>query len=76
MSVNGPEIEQLLAELHLGGCHIQKVVQRDFRNLYLQLFRPPKAWWLRICLEHPWVQFHRVSAEVKESVATSGLKTS
>lgn len=59
MSLNSPEIDAILDELELAGQHIQKVIQPDFRNLYLQLFRPPGAWWLRICLEHPWVRLHR-----------------
>jgi predicted ribosome quality control (RQC) complex YloA/Tae2 family protein len=58
MSLNSSEIDQVLAELQLPGHHIQKVIQPDFKNLYLQLFRPPQAWWLRVCLENPWVRFH------------------
>jgi predicted ribosome quality control (RQC) complex YloA/Tae2 family protein len=58
MSLNGSEIDAILDELRLTGNHVQKVIQNDFRNLYLQLFRPPRAWWLRICLENPAVRFH------------------
>jgi predicted ribosome quality control (RQC) complex YloA/Tae2 family protein len=58
MSLNGSEIDTILDELALTGNHVQKVIQTDFRNLYLQLFRPPRAWWLRICLENPSVRFH------------------
>jgi len=66
MSLNGSEIDALLDELRLTGNHVQKVIQSDFRNLiqsdfrnlYLQLFRPPRAWWLRVCLENPAVRFH------------------
>lgn len=58
MSLNNAEIDLVLGELDLPGHSIQKVVQSGFRNLYLQLFRPPRAWWLRICLEHPRVRFH------------------
>ncbi len=58
MSLNAAEIDQVLAELELPGHHIQKIIQYDFRNLYLQVFRPPAAWWLRVCLENPRVRFH------------------
>ncbi|TVR69142.1 MAG: DUF814 domain-containing protein [Spirochaetaceae bacterium] len=59
MSLNNGEIELILRELDLPGHSIQKVIQSDFRNLYMELFRPPGAWWLRVCLEHPRVRFHR-----------------
>jgi predicted ribosome quality control (RQC) complex YloA/Tae2 family protein len=61
MSLNSPEIDQILDELDLPGQHIQKIIQKDFRNLYLQVFRPPQAWWMRISLENPWVRFHATS---------------
>lgn len=61
MSLNSPEIDQILEELDLPGQHVQKIIQSDFRNLYLQIFRPPQAWWLRICLENPWVRLHATS---------------
>lgn len=58
MSLNSPEIDAILGELPLSGSHIQKVIQRDFKNLYLSIYAPPEAWWLRICLEHPYVRVH------------------
>lgn len=61
MSLNAPEIDRILSELDLPGHHVQKVIQPDFRNLAVQFFRPPSAWWLRICLENPMVRFHRTS---------------
>ena len=61
MSLNSPEIDQILEELDLPGQHVQKIIQSDFRNLYFQIFRPPQAWWLRICLENPWVRLHATS---------------
>ncbi len=61
MSINSAEIDGILAELDLTGQHIQKVIQPDFRNLYLQLFRPPRSWWLRVCLENPYVRFHETA---------------
>lgn len=59
MSLNSPEIDAILSELPLPGSHVQKVIQRDFKNVYLSIFTPPGTWWLRICLEHPYVRFHR-----------------
>lgn len=59
MSLNHREIDQILQELALPGCAVQGVVQPDFRNLFLQLFRPPRAFWVRICLATPWVRLHR-----------------
>jgi predicted ribosome quality control (RQC) complex YloA/Tae2 family protein len=59
MSLNAPEIDAILEELPLAGSHIQKVIQPDFRNLYFSIYTPPKAWWLRVSLEHPRVRLHR-----------------
>lgn len=61
MSINSAEVDGILEELNLTGQHIQKVIQPDFRNLYLQLFRPPRAWWMRVCLENPYVRFHETT---------------
>lgn len=60
MSLNNGEVDLILRELDLPGHSIRNVVQSDFRNLYLELFRPPRAWWLRICLEHPRVRLHEI----------------
>ena len=58
MSLNSPEIDAILDELPLSGSHIQKVIQRDVKNLYFSVYAPPEAWWLRVCLEHPYVRLH------------------
>ena len=69
MSLTNSEIDLVLHELPLRSSRIQRVIQPDFKNLYLQLYNPTEsppvddrtpqtAWWLRICLEHPWVRFH------------------
>lgn len=59
MSLNATEIDLVLSELDLAGGHPQKVVQTDFKNLYLSIYTSPRAWWLRIAIEHPYVRFHR-----------------
>ncbi len=61
MSLNHAEITLVLKELDLPGWAVEKVVQRDFRNIFLQLFRPPRGMLLHICLQHPRVRLHRVS---------------
>lgn len=60
MSLNHAEITAVLQELDLPGWAVEKVVQRDFRNIYIQLFRPPRGMLLHICLQHPRVRLHRV----------------
>lgn len=62
MSLNATEIDLVLSELPLVGGHIQKVIQVDFKNLYLSIYTPPRAWWFLISVEHPWVRIHRTSA--------------
>jgi predicted ribosome quality control (RQC) complex YloA/Tae2 family protein len=59
MSLNAPEIDLVLSEITLVGGHVQKALQPDFKNLYLSIYTPPRAWWLRICVQHPRVRLHR-----------------
>lgn len=61
MSLNAAEIDLVLSELEITGGHPQKVIQSDFKNLYISIYTPPRAWWLRIVIEHPYVRFHRSS---------------
>lgn len=58
MSLNWREIDAVLAELDLGGSFVQSVVQPDFRNLYLEIFRPGRRFFLRICLETGRTRLH------------------
>ena len=51
MSLNWREIDAVLDELDLEGCHVQQVIQPDFRNLYLGMFVPGRRFQLRVCLE-------------------------
>jgi len=59
MSLNATEIDLVLSELEIVGGHPQKVIQADFKNLFISIYTPPHAWWLRITIEHPYVRFHR-----------------
>ncbi len=58
MSLNWREIDAVLDELDLPGSHIQQVVQPDFRNLYLEVFRPGRRLRLRVCLETGLTRIH------------------
>ncbi len=40
MSLNCVEIDKILEEISLSGCHIQKIKQPDFHSLFLELYRP------------------------------------
>ena len=58
MSLNWREIDAVLDELDLAGSHVQRVVQPDFRNLFLEIFRPGRRFFLRICLETATSRIH------------------
>ena len=58
MSLNWREIDAVLAELDLPGSFLQDVVQTDFRNLYLEIFRPGRRFHLRISLETGKTRLH------------------
>lgn len=58
MSLNWREIDAVLAELDLPGSFVQQVIQPDFRNLYLEIFRPGERFHLRICLETGRTRLH------------------
>ncbi|MFW6291415.1 MAG: NFACT family protein, partial [Spirochaetota bacterium] len=58
MSLNWREIDAVLAELDLAGSYVQQVIQPDFRNLYLEIFRPGRRFYLRICLETGRTRIH------------------
>ena len=61
MSLNWKEIDLALDELALPGSFVQQVMQPDFRNLYLEVFRPGARCYLRICLETGATRLHRTS---------------
>ena len=58
MSLNWREIDAVLAEIDLAGSHVQRVIQPDFRNLFLEIFRPGRRFHLRICLETGTSRIH------------------
>lgn len=58
MSLNWKEINLVLRELQLEGCHIQQIFQRDYRNIYFQMYRPGETFYLRICLEQGKTRVH------------------
>lgn len=58
MSLNWREIDAVLAELDLPGAFVQQVIQPDFRNLYLEIFRPGSRFFLRIALETGKTRIH------------------
>ena len=58
MSLNWKEIDRILEELTLEGAHIRQIFQRDYRNVYVQLFSPAKSCYVRICLEQGHVRLH------------------
>ncbi|MFW5689928.1 MAG: NFACT family protein, partial [Spirochaetota bacterium] len=58
MSLNWREIDAVLDEAELAGTHVQQVIQPDFRNLYLEIFRPGNRFYLRICFETGKTRIH------------------
>jgi len=59
VSLNWKEIDLVLEELDLPGCQIQKVVQPDYRRLFLGLFRPGEPFQLICSLEQGATRIHR-----------------
>jgi predicted ribosome quality control (RQC) complex YloA/Tae2 family protein len=58
MSLNWKEIEAVLNELDLADSHIQQIFQRDYRNIYFQIYKPGNTMILRICLESGKTRLH------------------
>lgn len=63
MSLNWREIDAVLAELDLAGNYVQQVIQPDYRNLYLEIFRPGRRAFLRICLETGRTRIHTAAGK-------------
>jgi predicted ribosome quality control (RQC) complex YloA/Tae2 family protein len=59
LSLNWKEINQILAELPLAGCHIQKIRQPDFQTLLLDLHRPGNSFTLLFSLAPGRLRFHQ-----------------
>ena len=64
MSLNWREINLILEELSLVGCHLQKVVQPDFTSLVLDLYRPGDPFSMIISLESGKTRLHRLFREI------------
>ncbi|MFW5737872.1 MAG: NFACT RNA binding domain-containing protein [Spirochaetota bacterium] len=58
MSLNWREIDAVVSELDLPGAFVQQVIQPDFRNLYLEIFRPGRRLFVRISLETGKTRIH------------------
>lgn len=67
MSLNWREIDLVLEELDLSGSFVQQIVQPDFRNLMLRIYRPGDPLWLRICLETGKTRLHRDQRPAKNT---------
>lgn len=61
MSFNWKEINLVLEELRLPGCHIQQIRQPDYRSLVLGLYRPGDAFELYISLASGFTRLHRLT---------------
>ena len=64
MSLNWREIDLILAELRLEGCHIQDAIQPDFKGLVLKLYRPGEPFQLFIGLSADASRLHRLTRPV------------
>jgi predicted ribosome quality control (RQC) complex YloA/Tae2 family protein len=64
MSLNWKEIEKVLAELSLEGCHIQGIRQPDFHSLVLELFRPGGALRVYVNLAAGFSRIHRLNRKL------------
>lgn len=61
MSLNWREINLVLSELDLPGCHVQRIIQPDFSSLVLSLYRPGEPFDLFISLAGGKTRLHRLS---------------
>jgi len=59
VSLNWKEIDLILSELELPGCHIQKVKQPDYKTLLLELYRPGERMSLLVSLRQGATRLHR-----------------
>ncbi|WP_455382305.1 NFACT RNA binding domain-containing protein [Salinispira pacifica] len=61
MSLNWKEIDLLLSELSLPGCHVQGIHQPDYRTLLLELYRPGEPFLLLVSLAQGRARLHRTT---------------
>jgi len=60
VSLNWVEIDRVLAELPLAGCHLQGVRQSDYHQYFLEFYRPGRPITLAICLAPRQTRLHEV----------------
>lgn len=68
MSLNWCEIDQILEELPIVGCHIQKVTQPTYNSLVMELYRPGGGFTLMISLAQAKTRLHKVEKPKKGGV--------
>lgn len=61
MSLNWREIDRVLEELDLEDCHVQRVVQPDFRTVVFELYRPRERFHVLVSLEQGATRIHRLT---------------
>jgi predicted ribosome quality control (RQC) complex YloA/Tae2 family protein len=64
MALNWKEIEKVLAELSLEGCHVQGIRQPDFHSLALELFRPGGRFSVYVNLAAGSSRIHRLNRKL------------
>ncbi len=70
MSLNWKEIDLILEELQLPGCHIQGIHQPSFSSLVLELYRPGEPFLLFISLAPRATRIHRMSRSIRKAKKT------
>ena len=68
MSLNWKEIDLLLRELDLTGGKIQKVVQPNYRQLILDVYRPGRRQKILISLEQGSTRIHATAHSVRSEI--------
>lgn len=68
MSLNCVEIDKILEEISLTGCHVQKIKQPDFHSLFLELYRPGGRFNLLICLAPGKTRIHTTAASAVSEI--------
>ena len=70
MSLNWKEIDLVLGELKLPGCHVQGVFEPDYRTLMLELYRPGEPFQLMISLAPQATRLHRATGKIAKQRTT------
>jgi len=70
MSLNWKEINLVLDELKLPGCHVQGVFEPDYRTLVLEMYRPGEPFQFMISLAPQATRLHRATGKIAKQRAT------